>query len=611
MGFFRRGLALSAFLLHLIPFAHGYGQSVKATGNTVSFQVNLTWEDSKPAGIPRKMILSNGQSPAPTLNLKQGDDVEFLVNNDMPFSTTIHFHGIEQHNTPWSDGVPGLSQRPIPPGGSFLYKWRATNYGIYFYHAHTRGQQEDGLYGAIHILPEDTLKKPFSLISDNETELEAMVKAERKSTPIFLSDVRALTAEELWEAEIAMGRDAVCANALLVNGKGSVNCLGQETLDQVTTAAMKGVLGNQSLTDIGCLPPSNSIAQGTFAHNLSAIPPTVFSGCVPSQGLTERLYADATKTYVSYDFISAAFVSSITYSIDEHPMYVYAVDGEYIEPILVDAITITNGARFSVLVKLDKPAGDYTIRLANSGVNQVLTGTALLTYQNGGEPQQQLSEPSIDLVGALTSLNYTLLDESLVVPLQAHNVAHVPVAQTRVLSLGHYNASYTWTMGNASFPLSLEEASPLLFFPKTGRENLTIATQNGTWVDIIFDVTNPLQPPHPIHKHSNKFFVIGQGEGKWNYTSVAEAVKHIPESFNFETPQIRDSYATLPAATGPTWLAIRYHVVNPGAFLLHCHIQIHQSGGMAIALLDGIDEWPEIPEEYQLVEDKLERRFHH
>jgi FtsP/CotA-like multicopper oxidase with cupredoxin domain len=119
-------------------------------------------------------------------------------------------------------------------------------------------------------------------------------------------------------------------------------------------------------------------------------------------------------------------------------------------------------------------------------------------------------------------------------------------------------------------------------------------------------VANALQPPHPIHKHSNKFFVIGQGEGKWKYSSIAEAMHYIPQSFNFETPQIRDTFATPPAATGPTWLAIRYHVVNPGAFLLHCHIQIHQSGGMALALLDGIDEWPEIPDEYQLAKSGLQ-----
>lgn len=37
-----------------------------------------------------------------------------------------------QYNTPWSDGVPGLSQKPILPGESFTYKWTATQYGTYW-----------------------------------------------------------------------------------------------------------------------------------------------------------------------------------------------------------------------------------------------------------------------------------------------------------------------------------------------------------------------------------------------------------------------------------------------------------------------------------------------
>lgn len=61
--------------------------------NTVRFELTLTWEEWAPAGIPREMILSNGQLPAPTLELRQGDNVEFLVNNQLPFSTTVHFHG--------------------------------------------------------------------------------------------------------------------------------------------------------------------------------------------------------------------------------------------------------------------------------------------------------------------------------------------------------------------------------------------------------------------------------------------------------------------------------------------------------------------------------------
>lgn len=41
-------------------------------------------------------------------------------------------------------------------------------------------------------------------------------------------------------------------------------------------------------------------------------------------------------------------------------------------------------------------------------------------------------------------------------------------------------------------------------------------------------------------------------------------------------------------------------VVNPGAFFLHCHINPHLESGMGIALLDGVDAWPTIPDEYKL-----------
>jgi FtsP/CotA-like multicopper oxidase with cupredoxin domain len=114
----------------------------------------------------------------------------------------------------------------------------------------------------------------------------------------------------------------------------------------------------------------------------------------------------------------------------------------------------------------------------------------------------------------------------------------------------------------------------------------------------VIQVLGPIAPPHPIHKHSNKAFIIGQGVGAWNWTTVAEAATVIPQNFNFVNPPLRDGFTTPPANGGPTWMAIRYQVVNPGAFLLHCHIQPHLSGGMAMAILDGIDAWPTVPEEY-------------
>lgn len=73
------------------------------------------------------------------------------MHNNLPFNTTVHFHGIEQKNTPWSDGVPGLNQKPIQPGHSWTYRWTATQYGTYWYHAHGMSEIMDGLYGPISI----------------------------------------------------------------------------------------------------------------------------------------------------------------------------------------------------------------------------------------------------------------------------------------------------------------------------------------------------------------------------------------------------------------------------------------------------------------------------
>lgn len=51
----------------------------------------------------------------------------------------------------FEDGVPGLSQKAIQPGATFIYRWTAYQYGTYWYHGHSKGQLEDGLLGPIFI----------------------------------------------------------------------------------------------------------------------------------------------------------------------------------------------------------------------------------------------------------------------------------------------------------------------------------------------------------------------------------------------------------------------------------------------------------------------------
>lgn len=324
----------------------------------------------------------------------------------------------------------------------------------------------------------------------------------------------------------------------------------------------------------------------------------MFEGCTPTQGNQEIITVNAaTQQYVSLDLTSAAGHLELVFSVDEHDMWVYAIDGRYINPIRVNALTIPNSNRYSVMVPLTNPRGDYNVRLVSGATQQIINTTAILRYA-GSNQLNRPSNPWIMINGSAANPNTVFLDEQAVVPFPPLPPIQAPDA-TYFLTIGRFNASYLWTLGNSSFGLELEESQPLLFNQSAIPDNLIIRTQNNTWIDLVMQVNSGGQPAHPIHKHSNKHFLLGSGNGTFSYSSVAEAVQSIPESFNLVNPQYRDTSSTPLAATGPTWMAIRYHVMNPGAFLMHCHIQGHQSGGMALAFLDGVDRWPTIPPAYR------------
>jgi CopA family copper-resistance protein len=103
------------------------------------------------AGKVRKAIAVNDQIPAPTLHFKQGDKVTINVYNQLDKETAIHWHGLI---LPWQmDGVLGVAQQGIPPGGVFHYQFTLEQAGTYWYHAHAGLQEQQGLYGAFLIDP--------------------------------------------------------------------------------------------------------------------------------------------------------------------------------------------------------------------------------------------------------------------------------------------------------------------------------------------------------------------------------------------------------------------------------------------------------------------------
>ncbi len=89
----------------------------------------------------------NGLVPGPEIRLRAGDILAATLVNQLPESTSIHWHGIALRND--MDGVPGLTQPPVGPGEGFRYEFVAPHPGTYFFHPHSGVQLDRGLYAPL------------------------------------------------------------------------------------------------------------------------------------------------------------------------------------------------------------------------------------------------------------------------------------------------------------------------------------------------------------------------------------------------------------------------------------------------------------------------------
>ncbi len=135
---------LSNSLIELLFF-----HSAIAAHHTINLTVH--YKMVQYVGKMSRAIAVNDQIPAPTLHFKKGDRVTINVSNHLDKETAIHWHGLL---VPWQmDGVLGVTQKGIPPGGVFHYEFTLEQAGTYWYHAHAGLQEQAGLYGAFIIDP--------------------------------------------------------------------------------------------------------------------------------------------------------------------------------------------------------------------------------------------------------------------------------------------------------------------------------------------------------------------------------------------------------------------------------------------------------------------------
>jgi multicopper oxidase len=117
------------------------------------------WELA-PGKVVKAMAYS-GRIPGPEIRVKEGDRIRVTLKNGLPEPTTIHWHGLDVPNS--MDGVPGVTQEPVPPGETFVYEFEARPAGTRWYHTHAmqHEQLDRGLYAPLIVEPAGPDPYPF------------------------------------------------------------------------------------------------------------------------------------------------------------------------------------------------------------------------------------------------------------------------------------------------------------------------------------------------------------------------------------------------------------------------------------------------------------------
>lgn len=142
----------------------------RRAGGTVTFNIvarEAPW--TLQPGLTVMAKTYNGVVPGPTLVVHQGEHVVIEFRNAMTIPDTVHLHGI--HGGPVSmDGVAGISQPLVEPGGHFRYAFTARQSGTFIYHSHDNEETvNSGLYGAIIVLPAHPL--PVERVQRDDVEM--------------------------------------------------------------------------------------------------------------------------------------------------------------------------------------------------------------------------------------------------------------------------------------------------------------------------------------------------------------------------------------------------------------------------------------------------------
>ena len=272
-------------------------------------------------GVPRTAVAVNGQVPAPLLRMRQGDTVTVRVTNRLSVPSSIHWHGMIVPAD--MDGVPGLSFEGIAAGATFTYRFKVNQYGTYWYHSHSRFQEQIGLYGPIIV----------------ERAGGERHHSDREHT-VLLSDWTDADPEHIYAT---LKRESDYFN------------FGQHTVGDFLADArdrgLKATMADRRMWGQMRMNPTDlaDVSGHTYTYLMNGTAPAGNWTALFKRGERVRLR-----------FINGSSMSFFDVRIPDLKMTVVAADGQDIEPVTVDEFRIGAAEVFDVIVE---PRDDraYTI----------------------------------------------------------------------------------------------------------------------------------------------------------------------------------------------------------------------------------------------------------
>lgn len=392
----------------------------------------------------------DGKYPGTEIRAREGERLRVALKNNLPEGTSIHWHGIAQKGTSNMDGIPNLTQPPIPTGAAFIYDFVADAPGTYFYHPHSGLQIERGLSAALIVeAKNETLAydREYTLVLDD-----------------WLDGSPDLAFEQLKQ--------------------------GISPADGLPKNSSQSSSGESEMTGMGHGGGMMG-GGGGMGEACCANPEVVYSAYVINGRAPENPPEFETKRgeRVRFRVVNAGGGSVFRVAVQGHKLTVTHSDGFPVQSVEVDAFEISPGERYDFTIAANNP-GAWAIVAAPAGEPQ-RAARAVLRYRDAAGA----SNPPLDFVpdelrGKLLDLDDLMSPEASDFP----RVADEPDRELNIVLSGGGEHSYEWLINGKK---GLEEP-----FEIRAGERVRVSMRNRSMMW------------HPMHLHGHSFRVITGGDGR-------------------------------------------------------------------------------------------------